>query len=215
VPTFAALAQAAYCPRKLFYRREEGRAGPAPPGEPDRLARRYPDLLAEAVDPDRLGAAPRTVAGSLATARETFPMVWPGLLDPAEENVELAGRDCTGRVSKLIETTPPTVTIATGGRPPSHGVWHHQSVRAVAAGLALAQTRTISVDRVLIEYPRYGVIRAVPMTAPRRAAYRRTLAAVRTLERPPPRTDNTAKCRTCEYRDTCGVPARSLRSLLS
>lgn len=214
MPTFAALAQAAYCRRKLFYRRQENRTGPMPTGEADRLARQYPALIARTIEQNCLATDPESVSRALATARDRFPLLWPHLLNPSAEDLEIRGRQCHGRVSKLLACDPPTVTIVTGGKPPSEGVWHHQTVRAVAASLALAAERGVSPERALVEYPRHGVIRSVPIDSRRRAAYRRTLEAVRSLGEPPPRTENDAKCRSCEYRQRCRGRTRSLRSLL-
>jgi CRISPR-associated exonuclease Cas4 len=93
-------------------------------------------------------------------------------------------------------------------------VWEPQRVRAVAAAKALSWEREATVDRALVEYPAHGVVRTVRLTTRARATYRRALRAVRSLDGPPPRLRDTAKCEPCDYRDRCGVPTRSMRSLL-
>jgi len=209
---FSDLATAAYCPRQLYYaRREDDRA---PPPGVARLAAdafRYPEILD--------GAAPATDAVSSAEYRERLrairardPQRFAALVDPPERSVVVTGRDCRGVVDKVLPG--PIPALVSPGTPPETGVWEPQSVRAVAAAKALANRERTPVERAVVEYPAHAVVREVSLTTRRKAAYRRALRAVRSLDGPPPRLDDDAKCEACDYRAECGVPTRSLRSLL-
>ncbi|MFB6130031.1 MAG: hypothetical protein ABEJ28_04315 [Salinigranum sp.] len=214
--TFGDLARAAYCPRQLYYARREDDREP-PPEVRDRraLAFRYPELrdaddetLAElpiAVDPSAYRAALDRLA-----ARED----WAELSDPAGRMRLLAGRDCRGVAHKVLGGDPPVPSLVSSGRPPETGVWEPQSVRAVAAALALAWERGESIPRALVEYPAVGAVRTVRLTTRRKATYRRVLRTVRSLDGPPPRLRDDARCDACDYRAECGVRTRSLRSVL-
>jgi CRISPR-associated exonuclease Cas4 len=215
--TFRDLETAAYCPRKLYYRRRDG-----PPDVPEaierirRLACAYDRLLTDdaallsaPVEPD-----PTTVRERLRAARDRLDD-WAALADPAETDVYLAGKDARGIAHKLVETGEGTVpSLVFAGRPPDQGVWEPQSVRVVAAAKALAWERERAVERALAEYPAYGVVREVEVTARRSGQYRRALRVAESIDGPPARTDNDSKCEPCEYREQCGVRTRSLRSLL-
>jgi len=215
--TFRDLETAAYCPRKLYYRRRTG-----PPDVPDdierirRLACEYERLLTD--DAALLSAPiepePATVRERLRGARERLDG-WDGLADPADTDVYLAGKDARGIAHKLVaadEGAVPSLVFA--GRPPEQGVWEPQSVRLVAAAKALSWERERPVDRAFAEYPAYGVVRAVDVTARRSGQYRRALRVAESIDGPPARVDSDAKCEPCEYRERCGVKTRSLRSLL-
>ena len=213
---FSDLATAAYCPRQLYYaRRDDDRE---PPDRVDRvreLAVRYPDLRsapAEALAAEPIAVSPRAYRERLRTARDRFADDWPAIADPPERQVLVTGRDCRGVVDKVLPGSRPSVVSA--GEPPPNGVWEPDSVRAVAAALALAHRDETRVESAYVEYPAHGVVRAVPLSVHRRAAYRRTLRAVRAVDGPPPRLGDDAKCDACDYREQCGVPTRSLRSLL-
>jgi len=56
-------------------------------------------------------------------------------------------------------------------------------------------------------------VRSVRLTTRRAARYREALRTVRTLDGPPPRLNDDAKCGACDYQEQCGVKSRSLRSL--
>ncbi|WP_276252051.1 CRISPR-associated protein Cas4 [Haloarcula rara] len=215
--TFRDLETAAYCPRKLYYRRRDG-----PPEVPEdierirRLACEYERLLTDdaallsaPIEPD-----PATVRERLRGARERLD-AWDGLADPAETDVYLAGKDARGMAHKLVATGEGTVpSLVFAGRPPEQGVWEPQSVRLVAAAKALSWERERPVERAFAEYPTYGVVRSVGVTARRAGQYRRALRVAESIDGPPARTANDAKCGPCDYREQCGVRTRSLRSLL-
>lgn len=215
--TFRELETAAYCPRKLYYRRRDG-----PPEIPEdierirRLACEYERLLAD--DAALLSApiepAPATVRERLRAARDRLD-VWDALADPIETDVYLAGKDARGIAHKLVDTEAGSIpSLVFAGRPPEEGVWEPQSVRLVAAAKALSWERERSVDRAVAEYPAYGVVREVAVTARRSGQYRRALRVAESIDGPPARTANDAKCEPCDYRERCGVRTRSLRSLL-
>ena len=169
---------------------------------------------------------------------------WDELADPAGRMVRLDGKDCRGVAHKVLEgdeaasgedatadadaseptestpedadaeSAPSVPVVVSPGTPPETGVWEPQRVRAVAAAKALSWERERRVERALVEYPASAVVRKVRLTTRNKAAYRRTLRAVRNLDGPPPRLRNSAKCGSCEYREECGVRTRTMRSIL-
>ncbi|MFC5135665.1 MULTISPECIES: CRISPR-associated protein Cas4 [Haloferacaceae] len=215
---FSDLAAAAYCPRQLYYRRrEDDRDLPTEATERIDLADRYPELIDA---PDSvlrrlpLRREPAAYRRNLSRLRERD--LYDRLVDPTETRAFLSGRECHGVVHKLLAAVdggPPTPVICSPGEPPERGVWEPQSVRAVAAAKALAWERERDVPRAVLEYPAVGVVREVRITTRRKAAYRRTVRAVRAIAGPPARVDDD-RCTTCEYREECGTGRRSLRSLL-
>lgn len=213
--TFSELATAAYCPRKLYYQREDDDRGPPADVEAVRsLAFEYPTLLS--APPDALAARPIEAAPAeyrrrLRECREELDR-WAALADPPEHGVLVEGRDCSGRVDKVLEGPVPSLVSA--GAPPANGVWAPQAVRAVAAALALAYQSGEDIAYAHVEYPAHAAIRTVEVTGRRRARYRRVLRTVRAIDGPPARVENREKCEACEYREECGVRTRSLRSLL-
>lgn len=213
---FSDLRVAAYCPRKLYYRRNEPDRGP-PASVADRreLAFRYEELLDaadSALESLPIDVPPAVYRRRLRTLRQRCDD-WDALVDPTARNVALSGRDCHGIVHKLVDK-PLRPSIVSPGDPPDNGVWEPHAVQAVAAAKALAWERKQQVDEVLFEYPAHGVVRTVSLSVRQKAAYRGALRAAREIDGPPSRTDNTAKCSPCEYSDQCGVRTRSLRSLL-
>lgn len=208
---FSDLASAAYCPRQLYYRRKEGaRDLPASVARVRELADRYPTLV-EASD----AALKNTVPVEPATYRARLGAVltrYPGLATPEETDVLLTGKDCRGRVAKVVSPLAPT--IVSPGDPPERGVWEPQKVRAVAAAKALAWRERAPVEYAYVEYPRHGVVREVAITTRAKATYRRVLRTVRGMDGPPSRLNDGAKCGACDYRDRCGVRTRSLSSIL-
>lgn len=217
MPTFGDLAQAAYCPRQLYYARRADDANRPPPEARARraLAFRYPAL--RCADDATLDAAP-LVPDPAAYRRALDALArrddWEELADPTTREAHLDGRDCRGVAHKILAGDPPTPTLVSPGRPPDRGVWRPQRVRAVAVAKALAWEREREIPSALVEYPAHGVVRRVRVTTRNAAAYRRTLRTVRSMDGPPPRLDDDARCDACAFRETCGVRTRSLRSLL-
>ncbi len=215
MPSFSALGRAAYCPRQLYYARKHDDQEPPPEvAEIKRLAFRYAALRTASdetlaslpIDPEP--AAYRDALASLADRDD-----WDQLCNPAEREYFVEGKDCHGVVHKLLAGDPPTPTLVSPGQPPDSGVWEPQTVRAVAAAKAVAWEREREIPRALVEYPAIGVVREVPLTTRRIAAYRRVLRTVRSMDGPPPRV-NDSRCESCEYRTECGVNTNSLKSLL-
>lgn len=216
VATFSDLATATYCPRKLYYRRTHDDGEPPAAVEAVRaLAFRYPELLSSGTDltDEPIAVRPPAYRSRLEDAKARLDC-WDRLLDPAGRDVLLVGRDCRGVAHKVIEE-PPRPVVVSPGRPPERGVWEPQSVRATAAAKALAWKRETPVTRAVVEYPAYGTIRRVRLTTGRKAAYRAALRAVESLDGPPPRLGDDARCDACEYSEECGTRTRSLRSRLS
>lgn len=214
---FRDVETAAYCPRKLYYRRQRPEPDTVPDCVPERraIAFNYETLLADA---EALTAAPievtptqfRTRIGCVKARLEC----WEALATPAEREVFLSGRECRGVAHKLLDTDPPSLSLVFTGAPPETGVWKPHSVRLMAAAKALSWERETAVQTTYAEYPTHGVVRTVPVDARRTAAYREALRVARAIEGPPARTTNRSKCDPCDYRGECGVTTRSLRSLL-
>ncbi len=218
-PAFSEVATAAYCPRKLYYARSHDDLAQDPPPEVQEtreLAFRYPELLAAddaTLESEPLAVTPLQFRRNLGCASARFD-VFDDLADPDARGVFLEGRDCHGIAHKVVETDPPVPSLVSAGEPPEQGVWEPQSARAVAAAKALSYERERPVERAFYEYPAHGAIREVRLTARRKAAFRRAVRAVESLDGPPPRLRDDAKCDACEYRSECGVRTRSLKSLL-
>lgn len=216
VPTFTELATAAYCPRKLYYRHKHDDGEPPPDVAAVRaLAFRYPDLLDPGTDltDEPIAVPPDAYRTALADARARLDC-WEQLVDPARRNGYLEGKDCRGVAHKVIED-PPRPVLVSPGRPPERGVWAPQSVRATAAAKALSWERQTQVSGAVVEYPAHGVVRRVRLTTRRIGAYRQALHTAASLDGPPPRLEDDARCDACEYREECGTRTRSLRSRLS
>ncbi|WP_134671213.1 CRISPR-associated protein Cas4 [Halorussus marinus] len=219
---FSDLATAAYCPRKLYYRRKEDeRSVPDEVADCRNLAFRYEELLGASDDSLAdlpIGVTPAAFRRNLERARERFQVAWPELRAPTGRERLLDGRECRGVVHKVLEfdasELAPAPSMVFAGSPPEQGVWEPQSVRMVAAAKALSWERERSVERAFAEYPGHGIVRELDLTTRRKAAYRRAVETVRALDGPPPRLGDDAKCEPCEYRAECGVKTRSLKSLL-
>jgi CRISPR-associated exonuclease Cas4 len=212
---FSDLRMAAYCPRKLYYVRRDDRDPPEAVRTVRELAFRYPALID--ADDGALSSLPIEVDSfqyrdRLRDSRRRRDD-WGAIADPPSRDVHLVGRDCAGVAHKVLED-PPRPSILSTGSPPERGVWEPQRVHAVAAAKALAWERERPVERAVVEYPAYGVIRDVRLTTRHKAAYRRTLRTVRSLDGPPPRLRDDSKCESCEYSGECGVRTRTMASLL-
>ena len=212
---FRDLETAAYCPRKLYYRRREGRGD-----VPDRvdtvrsLAFEYDQHLADDV---ALLAAPIEVDPAeyrdrLRRAKDALD-AWDQLVDPPTRDAYLEGRDARGVAHKVLEE-PLAPSLAFAGQPPDDGVWEPQAVRLVAAAKALAWEREQRVERAYAEYPAYGVVRPIDLTVRRTAAYRRAVRTANSIDGPPSRLDDDAKCTPCEFRSECGTKTRSAATML-
>ncbi|PSQ44138.1 hypothetical protein BRD17_04735 [Halobacteriales archaeon SW_7_68_16] len=215
--TFRELATAAYCPRKLYYRTRDPDVPREPPPEVRErrdLAFQYERLLD---DDDALADAPVAVTPTQYRSRlgQTRARLddWDAVADPPERDVHLAGKDARGVAHKVL-ADPPRPSLVFTGDPPETGVWKPQTVRLVAAAKALAWERERPVETAFAEYPAHGVVRRVALTTRRTALYRSALRTADAIDGPPSRTDDRAKCSPCEYRESCGVRTRSLRSML-
>lgn len=215
MPTFSDLSRAAYCPRQLYYARSDDERGPPPEAKAKRrLAFRYDEL--RTADDQTLRALPIDCSPAdyrAALDRLSNRSDWDGLCEPVDRNYAVEGKDCHGRIHKIIAGDPPVPTVLSPGSPPENGVWEPQSVRAVATANALAWERQREIPRALVEYPSVGVVREVELTCRRTADYRRVLRTVQAMDGPPPRV-NDSRCEHCDYRSECGVTTRSLKSLL-
>lgn len=156
---------------------------------------------------------PRRWEERLAGASDRFDR-FPDLVDPAETEVFLAGRECHGIASKVLPD-PPMPSLVSPGKPPESGVWEPHAVWAVAAAKALSWERERRIDEAFVEYPAYGEIRRVRLTTRKKAAYRAAIREVRSLDGPPPRVEDASKCEPCDYAGECGVATRTLRTRLA
>ncbi|ELZ02277.1 hypothetical protein C482_05346 [Natrialba chahannaoensis JCM 10990] len=220
--TFSDLRTAAYCPRKCYYQRtRDCDRNPPPDIQAIRaLATRYEQLLEAGpgvLESEPIASTPadyrRTLAATRDRLEETENDDWERLCTPHQQNVLLTGRECRGRVHKVL-TEPLEPVLVSTGSPPEQGIWEPQTVHAVAAAKALAWEHEKPIERVWLEYPAHGVIRNIRLTTRRKARYRRALRTVRELDGPPARTTNRSKCESCEFAEECGVRTRTLRSLL-
>ena len=215
--SFRDVETAAYCPRKLYYRRKS----PDPEETPESveavrdLAFRYEQLLADdgAIRQAPIAVTPTQYRSRLGCARARLDC-WDELVDPAGRDALLEGRDCRGIAHKLLDTEPPSLSLAFAGQPPETGVWKPQSVRLMAAAKALSWEREAGVEQVVAEYPAHGLVREIEVDARRTAVYRSAVRTAEAVDGPPARTSNRSKCEPCEYQAECGVKTRSLRSLL-
>lgn len=214
---FRDVETAAYCPRKLYYRRNSpDEETPEAVEKRRELAFEYERLLSEegALDGAPIDTTPTQYRSNLGCARAGLDC-WDELVDPDGRDVYVRGRDCHGLVHKVLGTAVPTLSLAFSGEPPAQGVWEPQSVRLMAAAKALSWEHERSVERVFAEYPAYGVVREIEVDTRRTAVYRSALRTAEAIDGPPARTSNRSKCEACEYQDQCGVRTRSLGSLLS
>lgn len=213
---FRDIEAAAYCPRKLYYRRTTPAETEIPSivGKRREIAFQYEQLLG---DSERLRAAPIEVTPTQFRSRlgcvTTRLDRWEELCDPAERDAFLSGRECRGIAHKRLEN-PAAISLVFAGKPPENGVWRPQSARLMAAAKALSWEAETAVQTVYAEYPAYGVIREIDVDARRTAAYREAVRIADSIDGPPARIKNDAKCGACEYQPDCGVKTRSLRSLL-
>ncbi len=213
---FTDLSTAAYCPRKLYYKRTRNdHASPKDVASVRNLAYRYEGLLGFETDlaSEPIALSPTEYRSNLGRAKARLDR-WSEISDPSETRVFVSGKDAHGIVHKLL-SDPDTPIIVSPGEPPKQGVWESHSVWATAAAKALAWERKTPVEHAYVEYPAYGVIRRVGLTTRRKAAYRKALRTAESVDGPPPRLRNDARCDACAYRDICGTKTRSLRSRLS
>ncbi|WIV66415.1 CRISPR-associated protein Cas4 [Natrialbaceae archaeon AArc-T1-2] len=217
--SFSDLRTAAYCPRKLYYRRRDDDR--EPPEEVERvrdLAYRYDDVLEAsnaALSAEPIAVSPASYRDRLERTRTRLERTgrWESIRDPVARDRLVTGRHCRGIVHKVL-ADPLEPSVVSPGRPPERGVWEPHTVQAVAAAKALAWEHETAVETAVLEYPAYGVIRRIELTTRRKALYRRTLRTVRALDGPPARVRNRSKCESCAYASDCGVTTRTLRSLL-
>lgn len=209
------LATATYCPRQLYYRREDEREPPQSVEKCRELAFEYDQLLS--MDDATLATHPISLPPgeyrtNLQRAKDRLGC-WDELADPDHRTVLLTGRECRGIAHKILDK-PLAPSYVSPGSPPDEGVWKPHSVRAVALAKALSWEREQLVERAFVEYPAYGFVREISLTTRRKADYRHAVDSIETMDGPPARLKNSAKCDSCAYRKRCGTRTRSLRSLL-
>lgn len=214
---FREVETAAYCPRKLYYRRQQPEECETPALVQERrsLAFEYDRLLSDdtALERAPIAVTPTQYRSALGCARARLDN-WEALADPVAREVFVRGRECQGVVHKILDTEPPSLSLVFGGSPPEQGVWEPQSVRLMAAAKALSWERETTVERAYAEYPGHGVVRDVAVDARRTATYRAAVRTADAIDGPPAKTSNRSKCSPCEFSEQCGVRTRSLGNLL-
>lgn len=211
--TFRDLERAAYCPRQYYYH-DGAEEVPEQITRRRAIAGEYDRLLADrgAREAAPLAVDPARWLDRMTAARDRLDR-FEELLDPPETDVYVAGERARGVIAKVL-TEPPAPVLVSAGRPPERGVYDPQAVRATAAADALGDREGRAVERAIVEYPAYGEIRSIAIDRRRRGRYRSVRQTIASIEGPPPRIDNTAKCEACEFEERCGTPTRSVRSLL-
>lgn len=213
---FTDLATAAYCPRKLYYRRlRDGFDIPDRVAAIRNLAFRYDELLDPTADlhAEPIAVTPTNYRSNLGCSKARLDR-WAELVDPSETRAFLRGKDANGIAHKVL-ADPAVPVIVSPGSPPERGVWEPHGVWATAAAKALSWERGETVETAYVEYPAHGVVRRVRMTTRRKAVYRKVLRTAASIDGPPPRLRNDSRCESCAYLDECGTKTRSLRSRLS
>ena len=212
---FSDLRTATYCPRKCYYRRREDDREPPPEVRERReLAFRYREILDGANLADEPIAVTETQLRTNLSCVKVHLEASEELCTPTERDILVTGRECRGIIHKILDLDSPVPLLISAGSPPENGVWHPQTVHTVAAAKALSWERQTPVERAFVEYPTYGVVRAIELTTRRKAAYRGAVRTLESIDGPLPRLDSHLKCESCEYRTECGVKTHSLRSLL-
>jgi CRISPR-associated exonuclease Cas4 len=124
MPTFREVAVAAYCPRKLYYRRRASDADLGPPPGVERIreqAFRYPAILdGEALSDAPIDVTPAQYRTNLGSAKAGVA-AFDTLCDPPARDVLVEGEESRGRIHKRLRG--PSLSLVFAGDPPDRGVW--------------------------------------------------------------------------------------------
>lgn len=227
------LRRAAYCRRQAYYAEQLDSEGA--PDDTYRavaeLAHHYETLVEDPgravaraaeladIDADVLHAEVdvESAAESLQLLRGEDPALWSAVTEPGREEVYVEADRLRGTVDKAVETGAGyRASVVKTGSPPRDGVWPSQRVEAAAVNRLLS-TRLPVGEEVYVEYPRKGVIRIVELDSGDHERVDELLGVLDSIDdgEPPSRTRNRGKCRSCSYREECGVdsPAVALKQL--
>lgn len=213
----------AYCRRQAYYRMRDEPPEPSPEQQAVReLAYHYPEFLESPSETQRELGHPdlnQDALESLRVARQELSE-WREIARPAREEHYVEGDHLHGTTDKVVRVSGEdggeeyAASLVKAGSPPRNGVWRPTRVEAAAAA-RLLEYEFPTASRAYVEYPRYGVIRCVGLGVRDYRVLERTLEALEFAEdRVPSRTRNRAKCRSCSYREECGVRTESLISML-
>ncbi|MFP4189079.1 MAG: Dna2/Cas4 domain-containing protein [Halobacteriales archaeon] len=217
---------AVYCGRQAYY--ESQREACRLPSPETRVLRELAYVYPTVVEsPDEAVRHACEVAGveveidvsdtseKLAEVRDKRPSVWDDIARPDREERYVESDRLRGTVDKLsFGEDGVTVSVVKTGEPPARGVW--SSARIEAAAVRRLVSARHDVRRVVVEYPRVGAVREVEVGRDDERALGRALEKLEDIKEgvPPARTDNRAKCESCEFSDECGVETRSLLTRL-
>lgn len=163
-----------YSPTQDQYRTDYS-TEPIHPEERRSLAFRYPQLVT--ADKKLLAELPIGVTPSIFRARLRKlreQSIWPQLTCPSEIHRTIETQYCRGTVPKVVES-PRRPVLVSASRPPAEGVWRSQRIAAVAVAAGLTAEQAETTNRVIVEYPGYGVVRTVTITAQLRQQYQQAL----------------------------------------
>ncbi len=227
------LRQAAYCPRQKYYGEQENEGD----GYDDvytavaELAYHYPELVEDPrgtvekatelteVESQRLLEEfdVSIASASLRNLRDTRPDVWTDVTEPLRENLYIQMDSLHGTVDKVVRDGDRyRASLVKSGSPPDRGVWPSQRVEAAGAHRLLVTQYPVR-DDIYVEYPVEGEIRSIEIQEDDRERVDKVLETLEEIERDvtPRRTRHRGRCRSCSYRERCGVdsPAVALKQL--
>lgn len=160
------LSVAAYCPRQLYYRRDDDCEVPPSVAARRELAFEYERLLA--ADDASLSARPRSIgrtSGALGSASTAGTRSSTRPIGTASSQ---AGSGEGSRARSSTTRSPPRISarIATrAGR-------LETPLRAIALAKALSWEHEVAVETAFVKYPTHGIVREIALTTRRKAAYR-------------------------------------------
>lgn len=220
---------AAYCRRQAYYRLRDEPPEPSPEVRNIKdLAYRYPDVLDSpetVLQETGLHDLDATrIQDGVREARKEYSE-WDALARPWRQEIYLQASRLHGTIDKLVKIPTDTgsgrggdpvyaASLVKTGEPPRNGVWRPTRAEATAAA-RLVDREFRGAEHVYVEYPRVGEVRRVDLGTRDSRKLESILSDLeRAAERVPSRTRNRRKCRSCGYREECGVRTESLLSLL-
>lgn len=86
------------------------------------------------------------------------------LISPTDRERLVEGKDCRGIIHKILDLETPVWSMVFTGIPPKTGVWEPQNVRTVAAAKAHSWEHGRTVERALVKFPAYGIVREIRLS---------------------------------------------------
>lgn len=227
------LRQVAYCPRQKYYSEQDPDSSGADAvyrGVVE-LAYRYPELLSDPdeavetaaelsdVSPDSLleYVDVSDAVESLRGLRDGDPETWRMVTEPERQELYVEARRIHGTVDKVVEGDDGLRgSLVKAGSPPSRGVWPSHRVEAAGVHRLLSTRHEVS-RHLLIEYPKTGVVRTIRVRDSDLTAVDEAIDRLSSIQQgeEPRRTRHRGRCRSCGYRERCGVdsPLVALKQL--